>query len=176
MSLALGGIAGAMSAVSGVMSAVGTVMGAMAASSSAKYNAEIAQRNSEVAKQNAVWAGQAGEQQASVEEQKTRARMGGIIAAQAANNIDVNSGSALDVRSSAASLGELSALTIRSNAAKEAYGYENQAWSSQAQANLDESNASADMMAGFIGGAGDLISGIGSMSKWEAYNAGNGIA
>lgn len=75
----------------------------------------------------------------------------------------------------AASLGELSALTIRSNAAKESYGYLNQAWSAQAQANLDQSNAQADMMAGLVGGAGDLISGIGDEQKWAAYAAKNGL-
>lgn len=175
MSLALGGIAGAMSAMSGVVGAMGSIMGAMASSSAAKYNSEIAQRNADVAKQNATWAGQAGEQQAAMEEQKTRARVGGIITAQAANNIDVNSGSALDVRSSAASLGELSALTIRSNAAKESYGYLNQAWSSEAQSNLDQANASASEMAGMFGAAGDLISGIGDEQRWAAYSSRGGI-
>lgn len=172
MSIALGGIATAMTAISGVTSAVGAFMSASASANAANYNAEIASRNADVAKQNATWASQAGEQQAAIEETKTRARVGGIIAGQAANNIDVNSGSALDVRSSAAQLGELSALTVRSNAAKESYGYLNQAWSSTAQSNLDKSNASADEMAGVFNAGGDLISGIGNTAgNWAKYTA-----
>ena len=45
----------------------------------------------------------------------------------ASQHVDVNKGSALDVQADAAYLGELDALTIRNNAAKEAYGYSVQA-------------------------------------------------
>ncbi len=58
---------------------------------------------------------------------KTRGQVGAIEASQAASNITVGSGSAVDVRSSAAEMGELDALTIRSNAEKQAYGYQTQA-------------------------------------------------
>lgn len=44
-------------------------------------------------------------------------------AAAAGANIDVGFGSALDVQADAAYLGELDALTIRTNAAREAWGY-----------------------------------------------------
>lgn len=175
MSIALSTLAIGATALSGVVSGVGAVMNASAASRSAQYNAEIAANNAKVANQNATWAGQAGEQQAAVEEQKARARVGAIVASQAANNIDVNSGSAVDVRSSAAQLGELDALTVRSNAAKEAYGYENQAWSSTAQQNLDESNAAASEEAGLIGGTGDLLSGVASAgNQWRLWQAQSG--
>lgn len=45
----------------------------------------------------------------------------------AASNIDVSFGSAVDVQADAAYLGELDALTIRTNAAREAWGYKVQA-------------------------------------------------
>lgn len=65
------------------------------------------------------------------EESRFRAQIGGAIGAQragiAAGNIDVSYGSAVDVQADAAFLGELDALTIRNNAAREAWGYTVQA-------------------------------------------------
>lgn len=61
------------------------------------------------------------------EENRFRAGVRGIVGAQragfAAGNVDVGFGSALDVQADAAYLGELDALTIRTNAAREAWGY-----------------------------------------------------
>jgi hypothetical protein len=61
------------------------------------------------------------------DEQRFRTKVRGAIGSQragfAASNIDVNSGTAVDVQADAAFLGELDALTIRSNAAREAWGF-----------------------------------------------------
>jgi hypothetical protein len=61
------------------------------------------------------------------EESRFRTQIRSAIAAQrvgfAAGNIDVSYGSAVDVQADAAFLGELDALTIRTNAAREAWGY-----------------------------------------------------
>jgi hypothetical protein len=53
--------------------------------------------------------------------------IGGQRAGFAAMNVDVGFGSAVDVQADAAYLGELDALTIRTNAAREAWGYRVQA-------------------------------------------------
>lgn len=62
------------------------------------------------------------------DEQRFRSMVRGAIGAQragfAAGNIDVGFGSAVDVQEDAAKLGELDALTIRTNAAREAWGYQ----------------------------------------------------
>ena len=64
-------------------------------------------------------------------EQRFRSQIRGTIGAQragfAAGNIDVSFGSAVDVQGDAAFLGELDALTIRTNAAREAWGFRVQA-------------------------------------------------
>jgi len=61
------------------------------------------------------------------DESRFRSVVRGAIGAQragfAAANIDVGFGSAVDVQADAAMLGELDALTIRTNAAREAWGY-----------------------------------------------------
>lgn len=61
------------------------------------------------------------------EESKFRQGVRGLIGSQragfAAGNIDVSYGSAVDVQAESAFMGELDALTIRTNAAREAWGY-----------------------------------------------------
>jgi len=66
----------------------------------------------------------------SIEEQRYRREIAQIVGAQKAafgqRNVAV-SGTALDILSDTAQLGEEDALTIRNNAAREAWGYRNQA-------------------------------------------------
>jgi hypothetical protein len=65
------------------------------------------------------------------EEARFRQQIGMMIGAQragfAAQNVDVGYGSAVDVQADTAYLGELDALQIRTNAAREAWGFEVQA-------------------------------------------------
>lgn len=66
-------------------------------------------------------------QRGLAEENKFRSGVKSLIGSQRAGfagaNVDVNFGSAVDVQADAAFLGELDALTIRTNAAREAWGY-----------------------------------------------------
>ena len=172
----LAGVAAAAGVASAGMGAMGAIQAGQAKSAAASYNADIANKNATIATQNANWASQSGAVQADQQSMKTRAQVGAIKGAQAANNVDVNSGSNLDVQSSAQQLGELSALTIKSNAAKEAYGYQTQSWSDTAQANLDQADAAASSEAGYVGGATSLIGGVASAgSGWANYQALGGM-
>jgi hypothetical protein len=85
--------------------------------------AGLADYNAQVAELQALDAVERGAE----EESRFRTQIRGAIAAQrvgfAAGNIDVSYGSAVDVQADAAYLGELDALTIRTNAAREAWGY-----------------------------------------------------
>ncbi|HKA75346.1 MAG TPA: hypothetical protein VKE26_26320 [Xanthobacteraceae bacterium] len=90
---------------------------ALASAELAEYNAAVA----DVQARDAVARG-------AIEEQQFRRDLDVLIGAQragyAAGNIDVGYGSAVDVQADAAFLGELDALTIRTNAAREAWGYQ----------------------------------------------------
>ena len=175
--------ASTMATIGSVISEIGTVAGAIgqfaqgeAKSSADKYNATIASNNAKIAEQNAEFKSREGEQQAAIEEQKTRAKVGAIQANQAAAGVDVNTGSAVDVRSSAASLGELNAITIRSNAAREAYGYQTQASNDKAQAAMDSSMAGKDLMAGVIGGATTFLGGTGAnINQYDSFMMNQGL-
>jgi len=124
------GIALALSAAGAATQAVGTIKAGNAAKRAGEAQqrasdsqAELAEFNAEVAALQAEDALKRGTE----EEQRFRSTIRGTIGAQragfAAGNIDVGYGSAVDVQADAATLGELDALTIRTNAAREAWGY-----------------------------------------------------
>lgn len=85
-------------------------------------------------------------------ETRFRSQIRGAIGAQrtsfAAGNIDVSFGSAVDVQADAARLGELDALTIRTNAAREAWGYKVQAYDYRQQAAIDRKAGANQILAG----------------------------
>lgn len=152
----------------GVVSYEGAQEAAKAQKNASLYQAQVAQNNASVANQNAQIATQAGAAQAEQQELKTRAAVGAIKASQGASGIDVNSGSALDTQKSQDVLGQLDALSIRSNAARQAYGYQNQAASYEGEAALDRSGASAATEAGNIAGTSSLLSA--ASSAGNTYN------
>ena len=94
---------------------------------------------------------------------KTGGMIAGIEAQQAASGVNPNSGSALDVRSSAAETGELDALTIRYNAQMKARDYTQAAGSYGAQASLYGSAAGWDVANSILGVASSVS------DKWLKY-------
>lgn len=166
--------AGSISSIAGLagsaLSAVGSVRQGQQQANAANFNAAVAANNAQLATQNATTAGQVGAEETAITQQKTRAEVGAIKAAQAANGIDINSGSAVDVRSSASELGELNAITIRGNAARTAYGYQTQARSDEANANLLRQEANYDTEAGDTKAATTLLSSGVSGSQSGLWN------
>lgn len=155
----------ALSLGSAAVGAYGAYQTGQAEKASALYNAKAALQNAQMAKTNAGLASEAGATQANMSEQRTRATVGAIKANQAASGVDVNSGSAVDVRSSAAELGELDALTVRSNATKEAYGYQTQAHNFETQSGLDKFEAANDATAGMINASSTFLGGAGNAAN-----------
>lgn len=129
-------------------SALGSIMQGVSASKSDKYNAQIALQNAALAKQNAAYAGAIGESDVGIQGLKTRQDVGDIKAAEAGHGVDVNTGSAKAVQNSASELGMQSAMNIRSQAARQAYGFETQETGFQNEATLDKSKAGNDLIAG----------------------------
>ena len=155
----------------------GAQQNAAAQKASADYQAQVAGVNAKVAQQNAQAATQQGEFNATQASMKAKAQIGAIAAQQGANGLDINSGTNVDVRSSAAQMGQLDALSIRDNAARQAYGYETQANSYTMQAGLDTMQGQAASTAGDYAGASSLLSGLsgaaGGIGKADAAGACN---
>ena len=176
---ALGAASMGMSALSGISGIMGAQQSASAKSAAERYQAQVAANNATIANQNATTALQAGQAAEAAQRMKTAGLIGSQRAGLAANGVQLNSGSALDVQSDAASLGELDALTIRSNAARTAAGYEAQAGNSTAQSQLDQAQAGWADTTGTLNSAVAGLSSASSVSdKWmKAYQGGtyNGL-
>lgn len=139
------------------------------------YNQAVAQQNSleymaQVAANNAIVAGY----QASIakdvgatQEQNSRLRTGQVYGAQraalAANGIDLGEGSATDVLTTTKYMGERDALTIRDNASRTAWAYEQQGKNYQSQANAYQ--AQADNISPFASAAGSLLTSAASVAS-----------
>lgn len=101
--------------------------GATGAERQGNYEKAILDQNAEYADAQAKDAIQIGQQQEYRQRAGVRSLVGSQRAAGAAQGVDVDSGSMLDVQLEAVGVGELDALTIRNNAAREAWGYKVQA-------------------------------------------------
>lgn len=176
MGVALAPLMMATTAVSGGLSAISQIRAGNASGAASEYRAQVADNNAKTAEMNATMTMQAGDTATANAGMKTAEVVGRQKAAQGANNIDVNSGSATQVRSATAALGMLDALTIRSNAAREAYGYQVQGSDFKAEANLDRATGKEAKASGWLGAAGSLLSTASTVgkdySRWQTQNPG----
>jgi len=124
-----------------IASGVSSIAGSQAQKQQAQYQAGVAKNNQRIALMNAGYANRVGVQKEQSEAWKVRAMIGQQAAAQAANGLDINSGSAAQVRDSTAELGKLSFGNIRDNAAREEYGYLAQATQFGNEAKLAKASA-----------------------------------
>ena len=142
-----------------VIGGIGQIQQANAASAASKYNAQVAEMNATLADRRAKDALERG----AVEEQRKRMEVaqlqGRQRAAMAANGVDLTFGSPLDALVDTAVLGDLDALTIRQNAAREAYDFQVQGVNQRADATLSRANASASRTGGYLGAAGSVLGG-----------------
>jgi len=138
---------------------------AKANAASARYSAAVAANNAIIAQRNAELSAAEGNAEAAQKQLETRAKAGAIKASQAASGVDVNYGSAVDVRSSAAATGQLSAINIRANAARKAYGYQQEARDYTAQSKLYEAQAKNAKIAGDIEASSTLLGGLSSAGQ-----------
>lgn len=171
---AIGGTA--LSVFGAIKGAAGAKQQGEANSQAALYAAKLAQQNAQIQQQNKAWAGAQGN--AAVEQQQlaNRAKVGALEADQGASGVNLNSGSSVDVRSSAAETGQLSAINIRAAAARQAYGFDTAATSDRAQAELDKTEAKNDITAGNTNAESTLLGGIGNAgASYGSYLSKNSI-
>jgi hypothetical protein len=152
------------SGIGAIGQASGAQQTAQANATAANYQAQVAANNQIIANQNAEYATQAGEQQATVEGLKNRSLAGTLRTDMAANNIDVNTGSAADVQTGQRQAGLLDVQTVRQNAALQSYGYRTQASNFGAQQGLQQLAAANDIQAGNIAATSSLLSGATSVA------------
>ena len=139
---------------------------AAAQAAEANYQAQVAENNRITAEQLATDAEQRGEIAVRRHRQQVEQVKGRQVAALTASGFDVTSGSPLDILGDTAALGAQDELTIRDNAAREAWQHRVQASNLQAQANLLRFQADSTSS----GAAGTLLTGVGGIAdKWWSY-------
>ena len=159
--------------IGATVSAAGTLVGAVAQSDAASYQAEVASNNAKIAQQNATYAEQAGNAKVQQAGLQSAEQAGAVKTALAANNVDTNTGSALDVETGTREKGALNEYTIANNAELQAYGYRTQATNFEAQSALDQSASESDLIGGAIGATGSLMSNASSVGfKWSSGGGG----
>src|SRR6266404_6941691 len=160
----------AMAAAGTATGVIGQANQAQAQAASANYQAQVA-RNNQMVQQwsaaNALKQGQVAEDQ---QRQKTGLVIGAQRAALAAQGGDVTSGSAIDIFGDTARAGEMDALTIRSNAIRQSWGFQVAGANAGAQAGLYSAQA-ANTMANLPFGIGSSLLGgaSGLADKWAGY-------
>lgn len=144
-----------------LLGAAGQMQQANAAASASNYNAKVAEMNATLSERRAKDALERGK----VEEQRKRQEVQQILgkqqAAMAANGVDLTFGSPLDTIVDTSVMGELDALTIRSNAYREEYDHRVNAVNQRAGATLNRMEASSAKSGGWLGAAGTVLTGAG---------------
>lgn len=139
--------------------AIGQVQQAQATASANKQNAQIAEMNAKLADRRARDALERGKENEQQQRVKAARLMGQQQVAMAANGVDLTFGSPLDTLVDTATMAELDALTIRKNAANEAYDYKVDGVNKRAQASMYRSAASSALTGGYLGAVGSVITG-----------------
>lgn len=158
----------------GAMSqAAGQRQAAEAKAAEYRYQAQIDDNNRKVA----LWKAEDAKARGAKDEAALRVKVAQLKGRQrsalAASGVEVGSGSALDILGDTAALGELDALTIRSNAERESYEQRVVASNLKANAGMKRMGADNAIIAGKIGARTSLLTGAGSVaSKWQNYSYG----
>lgn len=152
---------------SSVLGAMGKIQQANAQAAAGEYNAKVAEMNATLSERRAKDALERGK----VEEQRKRQEVaqlkGRQMAAMAANGVDLSFGSPLDTLVDTAVLGELDALTIRRNFARESYDHRVAAVNGRADATLSRMNADAARTGGWLAAAGTVLGGAANAYKGD---------
>lgn len=155
--------------------AFGAVQEGKAAKRSSEYQARVAENNAqlnEFSARDAIIRGR--------EEEKKQRRQASLLqseqrAAAAANGIDIGFGSTLDNALDTAMLGELDALTVRSNAYREAYDFRVGASNNRADAELTRLEGSNAESAGYLNAGNTILTGAtDSFGSYKRYKRTSG--
>lgn len=139
------------------MALAGGIMGAQSATQEGDYQSALLNQNALYKRRAADETIAAGNTSADWQRVRSKQAIGTQRTAQAGNGIDVNSGSAAQLQDDTAMLGELDALTIQNNAAREAFGYRVQAAQDINNANQAVINAKSKAKGSILGGMGSAF-------------------
>ncbi len=151
------------------MQAFGAMRGAESQQQAYQYQAAVDRNNAILAERQAADAEQRGVDAEMAHRRKAAELKGTQKAQMAARGLDLGEGSALNILSDTDLLTEVDALSIRDNAAREAWGHRAQAQNYSSEAGFKSS--AADGISPLMAGGSTLLSGIGTVAdSWYRYN------
>jgi hypothetical protein len=159
----MGSIMMGMQVAGAVTSAQGAAQQSQATKAAYEYQSAVSSNNAQLAQWQAQDALQRGAQAEQQQRLKTAQLKGSQRARLAANGVALDEGSALNVLQDTDYMGGQDAMTIRDNAAREAWGYRTQAGNYASDASMLQSRADAEdpdraMFGSLLGSAGSVAS------------------
>ena len=155
--------------VAAVLAVAGGVQTARAQRAAGEAQAQADEANARIGQQQAEQARQIGNMEEERQMRRVRAAVATQRATQAANGLDVNSGTALDLQAETAGFGTADALNLRSNAIRQAWGFE-------VGAVNDINSASAARAAGSNAATGTMLTTASQVAGMYGSTNGFGMA
>lgn len=158
------------------MSAIGTGIGALQAASTARFNAKLADRNADMEEEAAHEETKNTTQAARLQYRKIADAQGAAIAAQAANGVDVNFGSARQAQQDIDMLGAEDVANIYRQGYQRVRGFDINAANSRAQAAASRADAKGALIGGVFDVGSSILSGASQYSKLKGMGGGKNTA
>lgn len=149
----------ALTAVSTAVGVMGSIQQGKAAQAQANYQAQVSENNAKITQ----WQAQDAIARGKVEEEQHRKQVARFLGTQragiAGSGFELGDETSMSILGDTAAMGELDALTIRSNAAREAWGYQVQGSNFQADAGMSRLAGKNARSSSYWQAGGDLLSG-----------------
>lgn len=153
------------SSVSGIASLFGASSQADAMKSQGEYQKTVADFNAQLSELQAQDAIDRGGKEAQQVKMQAKQMIGSQRAVMAANGVSVDTGSAAEVQADTQKMATQDAITIRNNAAREAWGYKTQALNYTTQGNMAKNagavNAGNTLLTGGLGAVSNFANAYG---------------
>jgi hypothetical protein len=144
------------------------IMAGIASANQANYAAEIADRNAKISAQQANDATENTKLEAQRRYRALAETKGRQQAAMAANGVDINFGTAVDIQRDTAMLGAEDIGQIYKAGNEQAVGFDREAWNNRAEASAQRSKAKNAKLLGFTQALGTVLGGASQVSKMRA--------
>lgn len=143
---------------------------ASANAAQAVYQSQVARQNQDLMARQSADALQRGQMAEENRRRLMQQQLGQQTARLAAHGTDLE-GSPLDILGDTRATGELDALTIRANAAREAYGYQVQGLGYSNQSILESTRAANSVYTpNYLGAGGSLLAGASTLAeRWKRF-------
>lgn len=155
---------------------VGTLVGTGAAAYSqyetGQANKKLANQNAKIASEQAADSQRRGAIAEDEKRAEIRARLGAQRATLGANNVVSTTGTPLGLLAETAQYGELDALTVRNNAARESYGFKVEGFNSRARGRIAAKEGTLGAAATLLGGGSQAFGNYKTQTAKPAGKAG----